>query len=979
VHYNEIPISTEGAVHFRDYRPVDAIHLTHKIKMERIKTMSKTASHLPRLAALICAATLLLFTIAGQAQQPLQVLHNHVRPAVAGGRAAPVGLLPPAQRLNLAIMLPLRNQSDLNRLLDRLYDPTSPDYHQFLSVAQFTEQFGPTQQDYQAVVAFAKANGLTVTDTPSNRLLVDVNGSVAQIEKAFHVQMKLYLHPTENRTFYSPDREPSLDLSVPVSHIAGLNSFSIPRPMLKKGTAAQQMVTSNAGSGPGGAYLGSDMRAAYYGGTALTGTGQAVAMVEFDGYNMSDVTGTFDGHSYTVPINNVLIDGASGGSDGDDGEQVLDIVQAIAMAPGLSQLRVYIAPISTSIGVGDVDMFNKIATENIAKSISCSWGWNPADTAANDPIFQEYAAQGQNLFVASGDSGAYTGSNATDSSFPAEDVYVVAVGGTDLTTNGAGGPWQSETAWPDSGGGPADNGFAIPSWQVGVADSGNAASTTIRNVPDVAAEGNFDNYLCDNGSCQGGWGGTSFAAPRWAGFLALINQQAVANTGLPLGFINPAIYAIGKGTSYNSDFHDITSGNNNNGKGKSYNAVVGYDLVTGWGSPNGQSLINALAGSAAPNFTLSDSPSSLTITQGGAGGTSTITVTDLNGFNGSVSLAASGLPSGVTAVFNPTSTTSTSTLTLTASGTATLGTVTVTITGTSGSLVATTTLTLTVQAQATPNFTISASPASLTVKTGGTGTSTITITSQNSFSSATTLTATGLPSGVTAAFAPNPVTPPANGTVTSVLTFTASSTATVGTSTVTVTGTSGSLVHTTTIALTVSSATAQTAVYNSTLKAPGCATVGTSCDSGASLLLGRDTLSGGAEPHQPNTINNSCADGTSGTFHSDESNDRIVVASTSGALTHGATATVTATVWAWSGYTSDSLDLYYAANANSPTWVLIKTIKPTKAGAQSLSATFTLPTGALQAVRAQFRYQGSASACTVGAYNDHDDLIFAVQ
>ena len=948
--------------------------------MERSKTMSKNVRLLPGKTALICAAIFALFTIAGQAQQSLQRLHNHVRPAVANGQAVPVGLLPPAQHLNLAIMLPLRNQSELSSLLDRLYDPTSPDYHKFLTVAQFTERFGPTEQDYQAVVTFAEANGLTVTDTPSNRLLVDVNGSVAQIEKAFHVGMRVYLHPTESRTFYSPDREPSLNLSVPVAHIAGLNDFSIPRPMLKKGTIAQQMVQSKAGSGPGGAYLGSDMRAAYYGGTALTGSGQAVAMVEFDGYNLSDVTSTFAGHSYTVPINNVLIDGASAGSDGDDGEQVLDIVQAIAMAPGLSQLRVYIAPISTSIGVGDVDMFNKIATENIAKQISCSWGWNPADSSANDPIFQEYAAQGQNLFVASGDSGAYTGSNATDYSYPAESVYVVAVGGTDLTTNGAGGPWQSETAWADSGGGPADNGYAIPSWQVGVADSANAASTTIRNVPDVAAEGNFDNYLCDQGSCSGGWGGTSFAAPRWAGFLALVNQQAKANTGTTLGFINPAVYTIGKGVNYNSDFHDITSGNNNNGHGKSYNAVLGYDLVTGWGSPNGQSLINALAGSATPSFTLADSPSSLTITQGAAGGTTTITVNDLNGFNGSVSFAASGLPSGVTATFNPASTTTTSTLTLTASSTATIGTFTVTIKGTSGSLVASTSLTLKVQAPATPNFTISASPASLTVTQGSHGTSTITITSQNGFNSATTLSATGLPSGVTASFATNPVTPPANGTVTSVVTLTASATATVGAATVTLKGTSGSLNHSTTIALTVRSATAHTAVYSSTLKAPECATVGSSCDSGPSLLLGRDTLSGGAEPHQPNTINNSCADGTSGTFHSDESNDRIVIASTSGgALTHGTTATVTATVWAYSAYTTDSLDLYYAANANSPVWVLIRTIQPTKAGAQTLSATFTLPTGSLQAVRAQFRYLGSASACTVGSYNDHDDLVFAVQ
>jgi subtilase family serine protease len=682
-----------------------------------------------------------------------------------------------------------------------------------------------------------------------------------------------------------------------------------------------------------------------------------------------------------VPITNVLVDGASGGSDGDDGEQALDIAQAIGMAPGLVSVRVYIAPGSSSIGVGDVDIFNKMATDNISKSLSCSWGWNPDDTSSDDPIFQEFAAQGQNLFVASGDAGAYTGSNATDESYPAESVYVVAVGGTDLTTNGAGGPWESETAWADSSGGPADNGFALPSWQSGIANSSNGASSTIRDLPDVAAEANFDNILCDDGSCTyNETGGTSYAAPRWAGFLALINQQAVANGSSTLGFVNPPIYTIGKGSSYDSDFHDITSGNNNNGKGKSYNAVTGYDMVTGWGSPNGQNLINALAGSSMPNFTLSDSPGSLTITQGGAGGTSTITVTDIGGFSGSVTLAASGLPSGVTAAFSPNPTTSTSTLTLTASGTATTGTATVAITGTSGGLMATTTLALTVNAAASPNFTIGASPASLTIKQGSSGTSTITITSQNSFSSATTLSATGLPSGVTAGFSTNPVTPPANGSVTSTLTLTASATATTGAATVTVTGVSGSLSHSTTIALTVtSSAGAQTAVYSSTLKAPECATVGSSCDSGPSLLLGRDHISGGAEPNQPNTINNSCADGTTGVFHSDESNDRIVVTSSSGALTHGTTATVTATVWAYAGFSSDALDLYYAANANSPSWVFIKTIVPTQAGAQSLSATFTLPTGSLQAVRAQFRYLGSASSCTTGSYNDHDDLIFAVQ
>jgi hypothetical protein len=388
---------------------------------------------------------------------------------------------------------------------------------------------------------------------------------------------------------------------------------------------------------------------------------------------------------------------------------------------------------------------------------------------------------------------------------------------------------------------------------------------------------------------------------------------------------------------------------------------------------------------ATPDFTVGASPSSLTITQG-SHGTSTITITSLNGFNSATTLSASGLPSGVTATFSanpvtpPANGSATSTLTLTASSTATTGPATVTLTGTSGSTTHSTTISLTVNAPAQPNFAIGASPSSVAVTQGGKGTSTITIASQGSFSSATTLSAAGLPSGVTAAFSTNPVTPPANGSATSTLTLTASATATTGAATVTVTGTSGSLIHSTTIALTVNSSVGlQTAVYDSTLKAPKCVNTGSGCDSGPSLLLGRDTMPGGAEPNQPNTINNSCADGISGTFHSDESNDRIVVSTTDGsALAAGKTVKVSSTVWAWNTGSSDALDLYYTANASSPSWVFIGTIVPPAGGAQTLSANYTLPSGSLQAVRAQFRYLGSASSCSGGAYDDHDDLIFAV-
>jgi subtilase family serine protease len=400
-----------------------------------------------------------------------------------------------------------------------------------------------------------------------------------------------------------------------VAHVAGLNNFSIPRPRLTR-AASGQAIANVIGSGPGGSYLGSDMRAAYYGGTTLTGIGQAVGILEFGGYQLSDVTATFSsaGQTSSVLINNVLLDGATGAPMGDDGEQVLDIAQAIGMAPGLSQVRVYIG-----VGNDDATIFNSMATENIAKQISVSWGWIPDDAATDDVFFQEFAAQGQSIFVASGDDGAFDAA-ISPYFYPAEDAYVTTVGATHLNTNGAGGTWLSETAWNSegggSGGGISPDGIALPSWQAGVANTSNGGSTTLRNEPDVAMEGDFDNYLCSTGyGCGGGAAGTSFAAPRWAGFMALVNQQAVEAGTAPLGgvgSINPQLYAIGAGSNYSSDLHDIVAGNNDTaGQPVWFNAVTGYDLVTGWGSPNGQNLIDALAGPQVPGFWLVSSSSNL--------------------------------------------------------------------------------------------------------------------------------------------------------------------------------------------------------------------------------------------------------------------------------------------------------------------------------------------------------------------------------
>jgi len=781
--------------------------------------MRRNTSPLLARIALVCAIVFLLFTIPGQAQ-PQLLSTRHVRDAVDNGQAQFVGQLPATQTLRFDMVLPLRDRAGLENFIQEVQDPASPSYHQFLTPQEFTARFGPSQEDWDALVAFAKASGFEIISGTRDARDLRLTGTVANIEKAFHVTMGTYHDLTEDRTFFAVDREPTVDLPFQIWHITGLDNDSKPHPMyVKKSDYAKahgidpDKVVSHAttGSGPSSSFLGSDMRAAYYGGTALTGTGQNIALFEFAGTDLADLTTYYKNAGQTEPYTPTLISTGgyattcvdSGSKACDDTEQTLDMTQAMGMAPGSTMLYMYVCGdvlASGSGNISDTACISAMVTTTdapLSKQISCSWGWTPADPSTLDPYFEQMASQGQNFFAASGDSSAWSSSNEA---WPADDANIVSVGGTDLTTSSAAGPWKSETAWADSGGGISPDSIPIPSWQKlsGVITSSNKGSTTLRNGPDVSANANFTFYVCaDQTTCTANdYGGTSFATPMWAGYLALANQQAAAN-GDTIGFIDPIIYPAALTSSYGTYFHDITSGSCG-----TYSGITGYDLCTGWGSPNTTGIINLLAGSATPSFTLSDSPSSLTITQGSSG-TSTITVNDVNGFTGSVTLAASGLPSGVTAAFGTNPTTGTSVLTLTASATATTGTATVTITGTSGSLTATTTLALTVNSTATPAFSVSASPTSVTVTQGSSGTSTITVTSTGGFNSATTLSASGLPSGVTAAFSTNPVTPPANGSATSTLTLTASSSATVGTATVTITGTSGSTSHSTTIALTV--------------------------------------------------------------------------------------------------------------------------------------------------------------------------------
>jgi uncharacterized repeat protein (TIGR03803 family) len=523
----------------------------------------------------------------------------------------PVGRLPAAARLDLSIGLPLRNQEVLSRLLEELYNPASPQYRHYLTPEQFAERFGPTTVDYEAVIAFAKAHSLSVTGTHPNRTLLDVSGSVSDIEQALHVHLQVYQHPTENRTFHAPDVEPSLDLAVHVLHISGLSDLSRPRSR-HQGMASglTGLRPAAGGSSPGGGFMGDDFRNAYVPGVSLTGAGQSVALVEFDGYFPSDIADyeTLTGRT-SVPLQNVLLDGADGSAGSENSEVALDIEMAISMAPGLSQVIVYEAPNNLAY-VNDI--LNRIATDNLARQISCSWFSYAdfGDRTNTEQVFQQYAAQGQSFFEISGDFDAYPSSylsaSGTPNGFPnpCDSPYVTIVGGTELSMTGPGGDWLSESVWnmgyfPGEGYSVGSSGgisptYASPSWQQGIDMTANHGSANRRNIPDVAMVADNIWVLALNGLSYASYG-TSASAPLWAGFAALANELAATKGQPAIGFINPTIYALGRGSSYHSTFHDITVGNNNSSSSQTgFPAVPGYDLCTGWGTPSGSNLLYAL-------------------------------------------------------------------------------------------------------------------------------------------------------------------------------------------------------------------------------------------------------------------------------------------------------------------------------------------------------------------------------------------------
>lgn len=587
------------------------------------------------LLVVLWTAMFLLFTLPTARAAEMKVLRGHVPNVVS--QLTPKGRFASTNELWLAIGLPMRDEAGLEAFVNEVSDPASPNYRQFLTREALTARFGPTEQDYEAVKAFARSNGLTIQLMHSNRLLLDVSGPVANIEKALHVTMRTYKHPHEARDFFAPDVEPTVDASLPVADIGGLSDFARPHPKKVRHNSAVARVVAHNGTAPdaSGCYFGDDFRNAYVPGTTLTGAGQSVGLVEFDGFFTNDIYNyalQAGGGRTNIAIERVLVDNFDGtpttGPDGGNGEVALDIELAMAMAPGLSK----IVSFEAGINGNQNDVLNKMLAHSNILNLACCWSWGgPSQTT--DAIFKSMAAVGQSFFDASGDSLAYTtGANSTNGvdnpnlvNGPASNPWMTQVGGTTLTMNGSGASYAGEVVWNWTAEGVGSSGgissyYSIPTWQKSVPNmASRGGSTSFRNIPDVAACADNVYEIYENGtnaypgdppySLYDGTGGTSCSAPLWAGFMALVNEQMAGNNGKGGGCINAALYAIAT-NNYAACFNDITSGNNIwTSSPNLFYAAQGYDLCTGLGSMNGTNLINALVGQVlgpsvnAPFFT----------------------------------------------------------------------------------------------------------------------------------------------------------------------------------------------------------------------------------------------------------------------------------------------------------------------------------------------------------------------------------------
>jgi len=741
-------------------------------------------------------------------------------------------------------------ERELQSLIEGLTDLSSPNFHHWLTAKEFGERFGLAKQDLDVIQRWLQSHGFKVNVVYENGLLIDFSGTAGQVREAFRTEIhNLDVKGVKHIANMSDPKIPAA-LAPAVVGVVSLHDFK-PHTMYKpranytasiNGTTYYLVV-------PGDLATIYNLNPLFSAG--ISGQGQTVVVVEDTNvYSTADWTSfrsVFGLSSYTAgsftQIHPAPPKGSNNcgnpGANGDDTEAILDAEYASAAAPSAAIVLASCTDTATFGGlIALQNLLNESSTPPAIVSMSygeCEASNGASSNAAFNSTFQQAVTEGVSVFVSSGDDSAAgcdrDAQNATHGigiTGWGSSPYNVSVGGTDFGDTFAGTnstywsatnsptyesalsyvpeiPWEDSCAslliaefegfsqtygssgfcnsskgeanfLNDAGGSGGPSGCATgtpsqsgvvsgtcagwpkPSWQTLL---GNP-SDGVRDIPDVslfAANGVWLHYypFCFSGpggvSCSEppvdwpGAGGTSFSSPIMAGIQALVNQKA----GGPQGNPNPIYYSLaaseygasgdsacnstlGNAASSSCIFYDVTQGDmdvnctgthncylpsgthgvlstSNSAYQPAYGTTTGWDFATGIGTVNAYNLVNNWPG-GAPNFTLSANPNGVTITQGSSG-TSTITITPQNGFSGSVTLSASGLPNGVTAGFNPNPATTTSTLTLTASATAATGTVTVTIGGVSGTLSNSTTLSLTVNSS-NSGPTVTVSPTSLT-------------------------------------------------------------------------------------------------------------------------------------------------------------------------------------------------------------------------------------------------------------------------
>ena len=668
------------------------------------------------------------------------VIHGNVHPlATAQNDRGPADPNQKLERMILVLKPRAGAKDSIDRLLSLLHDPSSPQYHQWLTPAEFGARFGIADDDLAEVNAWLARSGFAVDEIANGRGWINFSGSVGQVERAFKTQIHKFDVGGKLHTANAKDPSIPRALADVVGGVVTLHDFG--RQPMNHGFKPVPEYTSGTSHYVAPADFAKiyNVNPLYTAG--INGTGQTIGIVGRTDIALGDVQyfRSFFGLPANDPVfvHNGTDPGNLGG--GEEGEADLDVQWSGAVAPNATIKFVISKSTTTTDGVDLSAQY--IVNNNVAKVMSTSFGQCESSMGTTENNFynnlwSQAATQGITSFVSSGDSGAAgcnggndtTGSGAAVSGL-ASTPYNVGVGGTQFNDTASPSTWWSSTnnatdkssalsyipevAWNESGNVSGGSGlwassggqssiYTKPSWQVCV----GVPATNARFVPDISlTAAGHDGYLVVTGhtstvSGLGSVGGTSASSPSFAGLMALVNQK----TATSWGNANTKFYSLAN-AQYASGgtviFHDVTSGNNSVPGVTGFSCGTGYDAVTGVGTVDANSMVNNWTGAATPDFGISASPTSVSVAQGG-NGTSTITTSVSGGFNSAISLSASGAPAGTTVSFSPASIAApgsgSSTMTMAVGAGTAAGTYTITVTGTGGSKTHSATVSLTVTA-----------------------------------------------------------------------------------------------------------------------------------------------------------------------------------------------------------------------------------------------------------------------------------------